>query len=101
MPMVEVKEIPITALTVATAQDERFGGYIESMLIQNDCPFAVNILGHDGRRIAHVLAYDILPWWAGDRDYNSLRIYGEAPSAAADITVGNVLYIHYKLKRKA
>ena len=95
-----IKEIPITSANVNTPQEERFGSNIEWAIVQNDCPFAVNILGHDNQRILHIPANDLLPLLMGSREFNSLRIYGEAVSAAGDILVGNVLYIHWSPKRR-
>lgn len=104
MPLIDVRPVVLVAVTAPTAQLVEFPGYVEWCIFQNDSPSIVSILGHDQNVIAHIPPGDTVPEIFGDRDFNSLRVFANAPTLAADMPApagdGNILYIKFKLKRR-
>jgi len=100
MPTDGMVGIAITATTAQAPQDERFGSWLKWVLLQNDTPTAITVLGDGEAVLAHLWPGDVKLINFGRRNYNSIRFYGDAVSTAGDITANNILWIEFEYKRR-
>lgn len=92
------RPVTITAITALTAQEIRFGADVEYLLIKNNSPINIYILDTSSNVVDVVWPGDFEEF--GEEVGSSMRVYGDAVSAAADIAANLLPFFKYRLKRK-